>query len=69
MLLLERGRPGVSNAAGSLNGRRKVCVALGALGACVRVGAFSQDQLSIERKEFTVDKEVSDHCQQKLDFS
>lgn len=44
-------------------------MALGALGACVRVGAFSQDQLSIERKEFTVDKEVSDHCQQKLDFS
>lgn len=51
MLLLEGRRPGVSDATCSLDGRREVCVALGALRACVRVGAFSQDQLSGEKKE------------------
>lgn len=51
LLLLEWWRPGVSNAACSLDGWQKVRVALGALGARVRVGAFSQDQLPTERRE------------------
>lgn len=54
IFLLEGWRPGVSDASCPLQGWWKLWLALSALGTCVRVGTFSQDQLPTEKKKLKI---------------